>query len=61
MTPPSNNKNTKLNKRLQRMVDVVQDMSCLFTGEARTTIVDTSLYDNICYQPPTCNEIFQRI
>ncbi|MCK4742918.1 MAG: endonuclease/exonuclease/phosphatase family protein [Sulfuriflexus sp.] len=49
--PPSNDAGDKSNKRFQRMIDVVPDLECQFKGAIRTTITDTSLYDNICFQP----------
>lgn len=48
--PPSNDAGDKPNKRFQRMIDVAPDLQCLFKGAVRTTITDTSLYDNICFQ-----------
>jgi len=53
---PTNKAGTKSNKRFKRMLDVVSDMHCLNSGAMRTTITDTSLYDNICYQPQHVTE-----
>lgn len=53
---PSNDAGDKPNKRFQRMIDVVPDLQCLFKGGIRTTITDSALYDNICFQPHHMSE-----
>jgi len=55
---PTNKAGDKANKRFLRMLNVVPDMRCLFSGDIQTTISDTakSLYDNICYQPQHVTE-----